>query len=230
MFDDLHPLIAGDLRRHPRVVQQGLFGDAEAARRLIEALPPFPKLRQPYAGLIAILDWDHRLPSRVVTLRLNAYYTKAAQARAENDYVGRCDAIAARNLYPEFDVADFAEMPVDESYEIDVTPAGALIECRFTAPWRRDVNAREAAAALAITEASAEFQQIVREAGPRPAYLGKAEAVAWAPPCETGCEGWTIDVWYLLSFDMGMGLGKSFLCDLRSQQVSFVRDFNAQIT
>lgn len=230
MFDDLHPLIASDLRRHPRVVQQGLFGDEASALRLIEQLPAFPKLRQSYAGLMAIIDWDHRLPSRVLTLRLNAYYSKQAHTRAENEYVERADAIAARNLYPEFDVTDFAELPADESYEIDILPGGSVLECRFTAPWRRDVSPREAAAALSITESSNEFQQITKEAGARPPYLGKPEAVAWAPPCETGCEGWTVDVWYLLSFDMGMGVGKSFLCDLRTNQMAFVRDFNAQIT
>lgn len=230
MFDDLRPLIAADLRRHPRVIQQGFWGDAAAAKRLIDDLPAFPKWKQSYAGLMAILDWDHRLPSRSITLRLNAYYSKQAHARAENEYVERCDAIAARNLYPEFDVADFAELPADESYEIDLLPGGSILECRFTAPWRRDVNARDAAAALAMMEASPQFAKVAADAGPRPSYLGKPEAVAWAPPCETGYGSWTVDVWYLLSFDMGMGLGKSFLCDLATGNVVLVREFNAQFT
>ena len=65
------------LVRHPRVAHQQLASSEqqlEALRASIPALTPFDK--DAYHGFLPILDWDHKLPSRVAILRIYGYYSE----------------------------------------------------------------------------------------------------------------------------------------------------------
>ena len=52
--------------------------------------------------------------------------------------------------------------------------------------------------------------------------------MSWTPPCETGHERWTLDVWFLLAFDGRVGSGRSLLVDLAARKVITVRDFTVR--
>src|SRR5688500_17674960 len=104
---DLRELLAGDLRRHPRVAYQGLFGAADAGAVLAKSLPAMPPFRYRYVGALSVVDWDHRLPSRSLVLRIFAYYDEASLATGEEAFDDRLEEIGRRDRYPEFDVPDF---------------------------------------------------------------------------------------------------------------------------
>jgi hypothetical protein len=222
---DPRDAVRGSLRLHPRVIYQALVGEA-GALALADALPPLlPFGGRRYEGAIAILDWDHRLPSRTLLLRLYAYTSTASLALGEQAYVRRLEEIGRRDRFPEFDVPDFEGLQADESYEGEVSPTGELDRLRLVSSWRRDIGELDAETAVQIVRASAEFRRVREEAAGRPAHLGDLEAVGWCPPCESDLEGWTLDVWYLTSFDGQIGRGKSLLVDASSHQVLSVRDF-----
>src|SRR5206468_4274308 len=110
--DLLRVAVLDQLRVHPRVAQQPAIPlDASVRSQLLATLPPLV----PFAGraivdVIAVLDWDHRIPSRRFTLRLHAFYDVASRERFERAFGERAAAIGERDLYPEFDVPDFAEL------------------------------------------------------------------------------------------------------------------------
>jgi hypothetical protein len=77
---DLREELRRELRRHPRVVYQKLFDDPESCAKLAAAMPGFVPFRgDTYAAALWVLDWDHRLPSRELVLRLYAFYTNDAR-------------------------------------------------------------------------------------------------------------------------------------------------------
>jgi len=181
VFANLRQQIALDLRRHVRLVDQHLLEGA-AAENLLAKLPEFPMFRKSYHGVIAIADWDHRIPSRQITIRIYAYYSPQSASRGEREYAMRNKAIAEKNLYPEFDVPDYVDLMSDESYELDVSIDGNIIESRFTASWRRDVEPKEGDKAIAIVFDSPEHLETLAQEGERPPDLGGIEAFAWGPP------------------------------------------------
>lgn len=225
---DLRRLIATDLRRHPRVAYQGLFGEADAAGRLAASLPPMPPFRQPYAGALSVVDWDHRLPSRSLILRIFAYYGESTLAAGQEAFDDRLEEIGRRDRFPEFDVPDFDHLAADEAYEVEIGVGGDVGRCRLTSAWRREIAVPDGAAAVDITRASAEFKRLSPLMPSRPTHLGGLEAVSWTPPCESQHPVWTLDVWYLLAFDGRVGTGRSFLVDLTSRAVVAVRDFSVR--
>lgn len=228
MIRDLRELIAKDLRRHPRVAYQGLFAEPDAAVRLAEALPPLTPFRTPYHGCIAVVDWDHRLPSTALALRVYAYYDADTLAAGHEAFDDRLEAIGARDRYPEFDVPDFDDIAADEAYEIELTPTGKVGSARLTSAWRREIGRDDARRAVSIASQSAPYRTLAASASRRPPHLGDLEAVSWTPPCESGHARWTLDVWYLLAFDGRVGTGRSFLVDLDAGEVVTVRDFSVR--
>ena len=77
---DLRDEVKRELRRHPRVIHQGLFEEPGARERLAAALPAFiPFKGDGYAAALWVLDWDHRLPSRELMVRLYAFYSEDAR-------------------------------------------------------------------------------------------------------------------------------------------------------
>jgi len=202
-----------ELSIHPRVAQQGI--EKDKAQSLFEAALPRVAPFRDHAthSMVGVLDWDHRLPSKQLTLRLHVLYDDAARARFDQALSRRREEIIARDLYPEFDVPDFAGLPADEAYDVELT-AGLEIEAmRLTSPWRRDVAEDDAAAAIDAVRTSSVFADVKKQEVGRSAALGDLEAVAWTPPCESGQKRWTLDVWWLTAFDGRIGRGWSFLVD-----------------
>jgi hypothetical protein len=225
-------MILGAMRLHPRVAYQGLFGDGAVRSNLAATLPTLTPFRARYHGAISVIDWDHRLPSRNLALRIFAYYDADALAAGEESFDDRLEEIGTRDRYPEFDVPDFGDLPADEAYECELAADGSVVRCRLTSAWRRDVADREALWAVDTARASKEFSQVAAAAGDRPRHLGDLEAVSWTPPCESGHPRWTVDVWYLLAFDGRVGSGRSLLVELgdkpADRRVVAVRDFSVR--
>jgi hypothetical protein len=225
---DLRPFVAEQVRLHPRVAYQGLFADPEDGARIAAALPALPRFRSDYVGAISVIDWDHRLPSSQLALRIYAYYSDETFEAGHEAFDDRLEQIAERDRYPEFDVPDFDALPADEAYEIELTPSSTVGRARLTSAWRRTIAASDAANAVALVGKSGEFGKLIEGSPQRPSYLGDLEAVSWTPPCESSHPRWTLDVWYLLAFDGRIGSGRSFLVDLGASEVVAVRDFSVR--
>lgn len=228
MSSDLRTFVAEEIRLHPRVAYQGLFTGEGALARIAGAVPPLQRFRHDYHGAIAVVDWDHRLPSQSLTLRIYGYYSADTLEMGVEAFDGRVDMIAERDKYPEFDVPDFDGLPADEAYEVEVSLQGEIGRCRLISAWRRTVASHDAQAAVALVSSCEEYQRLVSSSPSRPTYLGDLEAVSWTPPCESEHDRWTIDVWYLLAFDGRIGSGRSFLADLETNQVISARDFSVR--
>ena len=225
---DLRQLVAADLRRHPRVAYQGLLAESDAGTRLAAALPEMPAFRTPYAGALSVIDWDHRLPSRGLVLRIFAYYRAESLAAGQEGFDDRLEEIGRVDRFPEFDVPDFDHLVADEAYEVELTTTGEVGRCRLTSAWRREIASADSTGAVEVTRVSEEFKRLTPLISNRPAHLGGLEAVSWTPPCESQHPVWTLDVWYLLAFDGRIGTGRSFLVDPTAKAVVAVRDFSVR--
>jgi hypothetical protein len=215
--------------RHPRVAYQNIAEKEPELERLRSSIPPLvPYGSNEYAGVLSVLDWDHRLPSKSAILRVCAYYSQVSLRAGEAELAARGRQIQARDKYPEFDVPDYAGLTADELYEGNVTHDGDLSELRLASTWRRDISHIYSRTAVQTTRKSDEFKQVLQEAKSRPDYLGDLEAVSWTPPCETEYQSWTIDVWYLMHLDASVGRGRSFLIDPDTRKVVVVREFVVQ--
>jgi hypothetical protein len=216
-----------DLRLHPRVAQQGITLD-QVGLVLSAALPKVVPFRdRAVHSALALLDWDHRLPSKALTLRLHVLYDAESRERFDQALQLRSGEISLRDRYPEFDVPDFAGLPSDEAYDVELGPDLAIENMRLVSPWRRDVTSDESEQAVTAVRASQQFAEIRNSSFGRSASLGDLEAVAWTPPCETTLSRWTLDVWWLTAFDGRTGRGWSFLVDMSGEpQVMAAREFN----
>ena len=223
---DLRDELRRELRRHPRVVYQKLFENGEQRERLVTSLPNFVPFRGPgYSAVLWVMDWDHRLPSRELILRLYAYYSPEARALGQRALDDRHGVIAGEDLFPEFDVPDFAGLPADEAYESEVTPAGEAKKFRLVSEWRREVDPTLGRRAEDIVRASNAYRELSSQVRARPPGLGDLEAAAWAAPSESGHHRWGLDVWYLRNFNGMVGEGTAFLVDLDDAHVVSQRDF-----
>jgi len=222
-------IIVAGLERHARIRHQGLVSSVEHLRALRETLPllvPFGTHK--YQAFLPILDWDHRLPSRMVLLRVYAYYSSLTLGAGKSEFQARSEQILVGDEFPEFDVPDFGGLGADESYEAEVDPAsGKVTQTRLVSNWRREVSHTDARFSVQVARKSEEFRQLqlVFRSRRRPDYLGDLEAVSWTPPCESSHDAWTIDVWYLTDLDAAVGKGRSFLVDLKAKRVVGVREF-----
>lgn len=211
---------------HPRVTQQQI--DRPSAERILDAALPrvTPFRERTVHSLVAALDWDHRLPSKTLTLRLHLCYDEAARLRLDQALALRQTEIAERDRFPEFDVPDFGGLPADEAYDVDLNAELSVEAMRLTSPWRREVAEEEAGRAVEAVRASRQFAEAKKGEPERPANLGDLEAVAWTPPCESNHARWTLDVWWLTSFDGRVGKGWSFLVDAQAgEPVIAAREF-----
>src|SRR5262249_38115937 len=106
---DVRAIVRESVRLHPRVAYQSLGGETTrpAMAGALPELVPFGEVGG-YRGLIAVLDWDHRIPSKQMILRLYAYTSEDALQRGEAAFDQRLEEIGQRDRFPEFDVPDFA--------------------------------------------------------------------------------------------------------------------------
>jgi hypothetical protein len=223
---DLRDFLRAELLVHPRIAQQAAWAASADGAALAAELPPLvPFGSAEYAGADWILDWDHRLPSQHAILRLSAYYTDERRREARATRERRRGEIVAGDLFPEFDVPDFAGLAADESYEAELALGASPARLRLVSEWRREIEPAAAARAVAIVRASPSFKDVLARTTFRPAGLGELEAAEWAPPCESGHSRWGIDVWYLLTYNGMVGEGRAFLVDGQEPMVVRERDF-----
>jgi hypothetical protein len=225
-LDEIKTKIAAAMIAHPRVLHQRLLRNGNDAARFAEVLPAVvPFKGNTYHSFMPILDWDHRLPSKELVLRVYAYYSEDSAEVGWADQRARASEIARNDKYPEFDVPDFSDLVADEAYEIDLHLDGTYIGSRLTSAWRRELDVKDAARAIGVVRQSREFNELLNQVPNRPDSLGDAEATSWTPPCESGHHRWTLDVWFLLSYDGMFGQGRSFLVDMEDERVITVREF-----
>ncbi len=223
---DLRDELRREIRRHPRVALQDLLGSDADREKLATALPTFIPFRAPtYAAGIWVVDWDHRLPSRELVLRLYAFYSEESLKDGLASFDERKEQIKSEELFPEFDVPDFAGLVADEAYEAELPLNAPPKKFRLVSEWRREIEPRLARKSEDIVRASHAFQELAQQMRARAPGLGDLEAAEWAPPSETGHPRWGIDVWYLRSFNGMVGEGTAFLVDVESQSVISQRDF-----
>jgi hypothetical protein len=206
-----------ELEIHPRVAQQGI--DEECATSIVAEVRPrlVPFQNRQIDSVIALLDWDHRLPSRGFTLRVHVCYKEATRRRLGRAFERRCEEIAKRNLCPEFDVPDFGGFDADESYDVELSPSFHIENIRLTSPWRREIADQDAEHAIAAVRASKCLAELLECDDFRVPDLAELEAIAWTPPCESGAAIWMIEVWWLKSFDGRCGRARSFLVALHPE-------------
>jgi len=223
---DLREELMRGVKLHPRLVAQDLFGKPEDLQKIAAALPVFlPFKGKAYKSAMWVLDWDHRIPSRDYVLRLYVFYSAQGKAMGELAYADRLGQIDAEDIFPEFDVSDFAGLAADEVYEAEGPVGGELKSFRLVSEWRRAIDPKSARKAEQIARASPHFQEVASETRARPPGLGDLEAAEWCPPSESGHLRWGIDVWYLRSFNGMVGEGTAFLVDLEEEKVVRQRDF-----
>lgn len=219
-------LLKAGPRRHPRLVAQRLAGDSSDWARAADALPPIaPFSPNRYHSVAWMLDWDHRLPSRSVVLRLYAFYSEERARSAAAALDERMAEIAAEDLYPEFDVPDFSGLPADECYETELQPGELPRRLRLVSDWRRVIDPDVGHAAVEVVRRSSSFQKLRAELKTRVLALGDLEAAEWCPPCESGQAHWGVEVWYLISFNGMTGEGRAYLVDVEDASIVSERDF-----
>src|SRR5262245_10811117 len=82
--------VVESLGLHPRVKRQGLAEAREVRERLVSMLPKIVPFRgRTLHRVVAVLDWDHRLPSRTLTLRLHGLYDAKGLERLESAWADR---------------------------------------------------------------------------------------------------------------------------------------------
>jgi hypothetical protein len=218
--------IVAALHRHPRIAHQHLAEGLAHLEQMQSSLPFFVPFGAPgYHGLLPVLDWDHKLPSKIAILRLYAYYSDRTLQAGQAEHAARMDQIRCRDVFPEFDVPDYTGLTADEAYEGEVDEGGHVRQMRLVSPWRRDIEHDDAHLSVQLARRSEEFKKLTAELRRRPDYLGDLEAVCWTPPCETSYTTWTVDVWYLTDLNASVGKGRSFLVDLEAKRVVGVREF-----
>src|SRR4051812_31116189 len=152
---DLRDLLRTEVRVHPRLVQQQLFARPEDGARIAASLPPLVAFGEAqYDGGVWVVDWDHRLPSRHVVLRLYAHYTAERRPEVDASYAIRQDETARDDLSREFDVSDLTSLPADEAYEAEMDLGGSPARLKLVSEWRRDIQPGPAARAIDIVRES----------------------------------------------------------------------------
>ncbi|MBW2732717.1 MAG: hypothetical protein JRH20_10025 [Deltaproteobacteria bacterium] len=219
--------IVAALQRHPRIAYQKLVCTEDHLARLRDTLPTLHAFGgAKFQGVLPVVDWDHRLPSRTTTLRIYAYYSPATLRAGKAEFSARSQQINAQDRFPEFDVPDFAGLTADEAYEAELDNESGISKTRLVSAWRREIDPKIGRNAVQTARQSEQFQKLGTETrSARPDYLGDLEAVSWTPPCESGLQNWTIDVWYLMYLDAAVGKGRSFLVDVEANTVVGVREF-----
>ncbi len=236
---ELVQLAKKNIRIHRRLVSQSIVNEAvvneavgakDSDRGILDSyldkLPSLPPLTGPFTHGIAILDWDHKLPSKRLLLRVLGYYTKKEYTLALDELERRKKEQDYRDKYPEFDIADYENVPASEAYECEFDLSGEFVSARLTSVWRRNIPSGIADMAENLVKTSPEFERDQKLIKNRPNHFGGLESVSWVPPCESGLPMWCVDTWFLLAFDGHTGSGLSYLVDPNSKQVALARDFS----
>ncbi len=214
---------------HPRIHEQTLVGENADLSTLIAAVP---RLRafgdHHYAGVRAALDWDHQLPSEFALLRIYMAYEAEGLRHLDVQIQARTETIQRDNIYPEFDLPDYADLEADESYVGVVRPGNKdFEEFRFFAPWRKNVHAPTAQRAMKVIKKTESYVRAYRERAND--ALGSALVIGWAPPCLAKSENWAVEVWLVVDFDGQHGKAKVFMVDSETMVVTHEYDTDVHV-
>lgn len=215
------------LKVHVRVTQQGSSPTPEQRKRLAASLPELVAFGdRKYAAAHAVLDWDHRLPSEAVLLRLYLSYTEREGNTIEATLRARDREIDEGNLYPEFDVPDYADVDASESYVAVMRPGTfEAPELRFFSDWRKGVHQSVAREAVAAVRSSSSYERSMRERSHD--NLGPPVVIGWTPPCLAHSKSWAIEVWLLVDFDGHVGRAHVFMVDSKTHLIT--REFFTEV-
>jgi len=215
------------LKVHTRVAQQGLGPTPDVRKKLAASLPDILAFGdRRYAAAHVVLDWDHRLPSEALLLRLYLSYTDREAADVENAFKARDREIDGGNLYPEFDVPDYGEIDASETYVGLVRPKGNEVEeLRFFSDWRKSVQQPVVRDVLAAVRGHAGYERSMRERSHD--NLGPPVVIGWTPPCLANSKHWAVEVWLLVDFDGHMGRAHVFMVDSKLRNVT--REFFTEV-
>jgi hypothetical protein len=203
---------------HVRVKDQDV--DADALEALLESVPKLVPFGSNHCTRVrAIVDWDHQLPSQHLVLRIYASYSEHEAETMETQVRSREQQIESGDVYPEFDVPDFAEIEASEAYAGVFRPGSDTFEdFRFFAPWRKEVRQSVARSAVGAVKKLDSFKRAFRER--KNDALGSAVVVGWAPPCLAHGDNWAIEVWLLTEFDGQAGKAMVFMVDSETDDVT----------
>lgn len=219
--------LRSELKVHVRIKDQGKAPTQEQLDQLAEALPDVVAFGEnSFAGVRAVLDWDHQIPSKYALLRILASYRAADLERLDAMLEDRDEEVAEGNLYPEFDVPDYGDIDASESYVALMTPGSVEIEdFRFMSTWRKQVRPAVADLAVETVKSTPSYQ---RAAASRSGDgLGGPVVIGWAPPCLANTSTWAVEIWLLTEFDGHQGKARVFMVDLDSKSVT--REFDTDV-
>jgi hypothetical protein len=165
-----------------------------------------------YADVQVAFDWDHRIPSRALLVRIFATWD-AGSARHVRAALNAADAAIARdNLYPEFDLPDYSDVDAHEVYAGVLLPDGVEIaDFQLVSDWRRQVPMEAAEPAVEAVARSSAFAAL--RTRPSPEGLGSPTVAGWAPPFAAGGDRWAVEVWVVTQFDGREGRARAFYVD-----------------
>jgi hypothetical protein len=216
-----------ELKVHVRIKDQGKAPTEEQLVLLADTIPDVVAFGEnSFAGVRAVLDWDHQIPSKYVLLRILASYRAGDLERLDAMLEDRDEEIAEGNLYPEFDVPDYGDIDASESYVALMTPGSVEIEdFRFMSTWRKQVRPAVADLAVDTVKNTPSYQ---RAAASRSGDgLGGPVVIGWAPPCLANTSAWAVEIWLLTEFDGHQGKARVFMVDLDSKSVT--REFDTDV-
>lgn len=216
-----------ELKVHVRIKDQGKAPSEEQLRTLADTIPDVVAFGEnAFAGVRAVLDWDHQIPSKYVLLRILASYRAGDLERLDAMIEDRDEEVAEGNLYPEFDVPDYGDIDASESYVALMTPGSVEIEdFRFMSTWRKQVRPAVADLAVETVKSTPSYQ---RAAAARSGDgLGGPVVIGWAPPCLANTSAWAVEIWLLTEFDGHQGKARVFMVDLESKSVT--REFDTDV-
>ena len=215
------------LKVHTRISQQALGPTPEQRKRFAASLPDILAFGdRRYAAAHVVLDWDHRLPSEALLLRLYLSYTDREAADVDVALKARDREIDAGNLYPEFDVPDYGEIDASETYVGLVRPGGTEVEeLRFFSDWRKSVQQPVVRDVLAAVRTHPGYERSMKERSHD--NLGPPVVIGWSPPCLANSKHWAVEVWLLVDFDGHMGRAHVFMVDSKLRTVT--REFFTEV-
>ncbi|MBV1861693.1 MAG: hypothetical protein KUG77_24955 [Nannocystaceae bacterium] len=216
-----------ELKVHVRLADQGHKPTGAQLEALASAIPPLSAFSDHrFRSVRVVLDWDHQLPSQFMLLRVFASYDDASDQHVQRILNSRDVEIGESNLYPEFDVPDYAEIEGSETYVGVLKPGTTTFEdFRFLSGWRKQVEPFVADAAVRCVRAYEGYQ---RAAASRASEgLGGPVIIGWAPPCLAETEEWAIEIWLLTEFDGQTGKARVFMVDPTNEKVT--REFNTDV-
>ena len=204
---------------HVRLQDQGISEDSDEFATILEKLPLLiPFGTNQFDSLTAVIDWDHHLPTKYVSARVLASYTEHETRLLTTQIRARSQTIERDNLFPEFDVPDFEDLPASERYHFIFNRESLeILDTRFESAWRKKVQNEDLNDALNILAEHQPFQRA--NAQRRSENLGGPIVMGWSPPLMSDSEAWTLEFWLVTQFDGQHGTALVCMVNIKDEVV-----------